>query len=99
MLVFMLSWIDYVVEILPICRDLEILYDDVYMSYDMYILEMYVLYLLRLLKNFYMHVLRSIEDVTSISWIFVLFACFIALIEVWRYIVYYRGFSAVVNYR
>jgi len=67
MLVFMLSWIDYVVEILPICRDLEILYDDVYMSYDMYILEMYVLYLLRLLKNFYMHVLRSIEDVTSIS--------------------------------
>jgi len=63
----MLSWIDYVVEILPICRDLEILYDDVYMSYDMYILEMYVLYLLRLLKNFYMHVLRSIEDVTSIS--------------------------------
>jgi len=28
----MLSWIDYVVEILPICRDLEILYDDVCMS-------------------------------------------------------------------
>jgi len=29
--------------------------------------------------------LRSIEDVTSISWIFVLFACIIALIEVGRY--------------
>jgi len=27
-----------------------------------------------------------IEDVTSISWIFIIFACFIALIEVWRYI-------------
>ena len=34
----------------------------------------------------YMHVvLRSIEDVTSISWIIVLFTCFIALIEIWRY--------------
>jgi len=32
MSIFMLSWIDYVVEILPICRDLEILYDDVCMS-------------------------------------------------------------------
>ena len=28
---------------------------------------------------------RSIEDVTSISWIFILFACFIALVEVGRY--------------
>jgi len=34
---------------------------------------------------FSMHVLRTTEGVTSISWIFVLFACFIALIEVWRY--------------
>ena len=34
---------------------------------------------------FRMHVLRTIEDVTSISWIFVLFACFIALIEVGHY--------------
>jgi len=35
----------------------------------------------------HMHVvLESVEDVTSISWIFVLFACFIALIEVGRYI-------------
>jgi len=33
----------------------------------MYILEMYVLYPLRLLRNLYMHVLRSIEDVMSIS--------------------------------
>jgi len=28
-------------QILPIFRDLEILYVDVYWSYDMYILEMY----------------------------------------------------------
>jgi len=39
-------------EIFPICRDLEILYDDVYWSYNMYILEMYDLYPLRLLMNF-----------------------------------------------
>ena len=32
-----------------------------------------------------MHVLRPFEDVTSISWIFVLFACFVALIEVGCY--------------
>jgi len=32
MSVFMLSWIEYVVEILPICRDLEILFGDVCMS-------------------------------------------------------------------
>jgi len=41
----------YVMENLPICQDLEILYDDVYWSYDMYILEMYDLYPLRLLMN------------------------------------------------
>jgi len=28
------------------------------------------------------------EDVTSISWIFIIFACFIALIEVGRYMVH-----------
>ena len=44
-------WI-YVVEILPIGRDLEILYDDVYWSHGMYNLEMYNLYALRLLRNF-----------------------------------------------
>jgi len=32
-----------------------------------------------------MHVLKTFEDVTSISCIFVLFTCFIALIEVGRY--------------
>jgi hypothetical protein len=37
------------------------------------------------LRNFNMHVLRAFGDVTSISLIFVLFACFIALIEVGRY--------------
>jgi len=42
----------FVMEILPICRDFEILYDDVYWSYDMYILEMYDFYPLRLLRNF-----------------------------------------------
>jgi len=38
--------------VLPICRDLGDFYDDVYWSYDMYILEMYDLYPLRLLRNF-----------------------------------------------
>jgi len=32
-----------------------------------------------------MYVMRIIEDVTSISWIFVLLVCFIALIEVGHY--------------
>jgi len=32
MSVFMLCWIDYVVEILPICRNLEILYGNVCLS-------------------------------------------------------------------
>ena len=40
-------------EIFPICRDLEILHDDVYWSYDMYILEMCDLYLLHSCLNFY----------------------------------------------
>jgi len=56
MFVFMiiLDWLCqiYVVEILIMYRDLEILYDDVYWSYDMYILEMYDLYPLQLLRNF-----------------------------------------------
>jgi len=43
-------------EILPICRDLEILYDDVYWSYDMYILEMYDLYPCDCWEILYMHV-------------------------------------------
>jgi len=73
-------------EILPICRVLEILYVDVYWSYDMYILEMYELYPLRLLK-IYICMLKFVfvDYVASISWIYVLFACFIALIEIGRY--------------
>jgi hypothetical protein len=44
-------------------------------------LEMYVIYpLRRFWEIFSTHVLRTIEDVTPISWIFILFACFIALI-------------------
>jgi len=50
-------------------------------------LEMYDIYPLQRLWFFFcMHVLRTIEDVKSISWIFVSFACLIALIEVGRYI-------------
>jgi len=82
---FMLCGIDYVVEILPICRDLKILYGDVCLSLWHEYLEMYVIYPLRFLTNFYMCVLRFIGDVTYISWIFVLFACFIALIEIGCY--------------
>jgi len=39
--------------------------------------------------------LRTIEDVTSVSWIFVLFVCFIALIEAGNYIV--REFHLVLS--
>jgi len=47
---------------------------------------MYVIYPLRCFwEKIYACYLRFTEDVTSISWIFVIFACFIALIEVGRY--------------
>jgi len=56
------------------------------MYIDMYIFGDVCLYPLRLLRNFYMHVFfRIIGDLMSISCIFVLFACFIALIEIGRY--------------
>jgi len=52
----------------------------------MYILEMYDYYPLRLLRNFINACcMIFVEDVASISCINVLFACFIALIEVGRY--------------
>ena len=62
------------------------LYDDVYWTHDMYTLEMYDLYPLRLLR-IYICMLKFIfvDDVASISWIYTLFACFIALIEIGRY--------------
>ena len=81
-----LFWICYIMEILPMCWDLEILYVDVWWSYRMYILEMYDLYPLRLLRNFiYACYLNSVEHVTPISWIFALFTCIITLIEIGRY--------------
>jgi len=49
----------FVIEIRPICRDLEILYDDVYWSHGMYTLEMYDLYPLRLLR-IYLYMLYDI---------------------------------------
>ena len=44
MSVFMFLLDLFVIEIWPICRDLEILYDDIYWSHGMYTLEMYDLY-------------------------------------------------------
>jgi len=52
----------------------------------MYILVMYDLYPPRLLNNFINACgLIVVEDVASISWIFILFVSFIALIEIGRY--------------
>ena len=42
-----------VIEIWPICRELEILFDDVYWSHDMYTWRCIILYLLRLLRIIY----------------------------------------------
>ena len=57
-------------------------------SYDMYTLVKYDLYPLRLLRIFIKACcLILVEDVASISWIYALFACFVALIEIRRYIV------------
>ena len=81
-------FVEFVVfENWPICRDLEILYDDVYWSHGMYTWRCIILYPLRLLRIIYMHAnfLLFVDDVTSISWINALFACFIALIEIGRY--------------
>ena len=76
----------FVIVIWHIFRDLEILYDDVYWSHGMYTLEMYDLYPLWLLR-IYIGMLKFVfvDDVASISWIYALFACFIALIEIGRY--------------
>jgi len=82
-------------EILSICRVLEILFMDVCWSYDMYTLVMYDLYPLRLLMNLINACcMIFVEDVASISWINVLFACFIALIEVGCYIGHYHVMEA-----
>jgi len=52
----------------------------------MYILKTYELYPLRLLKIFINACCWIIvDDVASISWIYALFACFIALIEIGHY--------------
>ena len=86
MSVFTIIWICYDMEVLSICWDLEILYVDVWWSYDMYTLVMYDLYPLRLLRIFIKACcLIFVKDIASISWIYTLFACFIALIEIWRY--------------
>ena len=82
----MLCWIYSVVEILPICRVLKILYGDVCWFYDLYILKMYVLYPLRLLRNFIYACCFEIFCRCSVYFLNIaLFACFIALIEVGRY--------------
>jgi len=52
-----------------------------------WLLEVYVIFPLWCFYcwNFMHDVWRFMEDVTSISWIFIIFAYFIALIEVGRY--------------
>jgi len=81
-----LCWI-YVVEILPICRDLEI--------FMMMYIDLMTCIFWRCMTFIrcdcwgilYMHVIWIwCEDVASISWIFILFACIIALMEIGRYI-------------
>jgi len=67
-----LFWICYVMEILFIYWDLEILYVDVWWFYDMYTLVMYDLCPLRLFRIFIKTCcLIFVEDVASISWIFI----------------------------
>jgi len=56
-----------------------------------WLFEMYDIYPLQRFREDFMHVvLRLIEDVTTISWLFIIFAYFIALIEVGRYNDYKR---------
>jgi len=66
---------------------LKIYLGDVFMMYMTWLFgDVCYLSVATFLRIFFiMHVLITIEDVTSISWIFVLFACFIALIEAGRY--------------
>jgi len=81
MLVFIIMLDLFVVEILPICRDLEILCIDVLGVYDMYTWRC-MLYVRCVVVWIFMHVifLENFGDVASISWINV--AYFIALIEI-----------------
>jgi len=80
-----LCWI-YVVEFLPICRDLKI--------FMMMYIDLMTCIFWRCMTFIrcdcwgilYMHVVWIwCEDVASISWIYALFACIIALIEIGRY--------------
>jgi len=77
--------------VLSICRDLNIiLYGCVY-ELMTWLLEVYAIFpLWCFIVEIFMHVSWELfEDVTSISWIFIIFAWFIALIEVGRYKCYY----------
>jgi len=69
------------------CRDLDIiLYECIY-ELMTWLLEVYAIFpLWCFIVGIFMHVdCELFEDVTSISWIFIIFAWFIALIEVERY--------------
>jgi len=73
----------FVMEILPICRDLEILYDDVYFG------DVWLKSAATVEKSYICMLFEfSCVDVASISWIFILFACIIALIEIGCYGLY-----------
>jgi len=88
MLSFMLFWI-YFVEIYP-CAEFG--YYSCWCIYELmtWLFEVYAIYPLRcFVEIFYACCFGEfIEDVTSISWIFIIFACFITLIEVGRYILH-----------
>jgi len=78
----MISRFIYVVEILPICRVFEyFIYGCIY-ELMTWLFEVYAIFPLRyFIVEIFMHVdWELFEDVTSISWIFVIFAWFIALI-------------------
>jgi len=80
-------WLPFLVlRFVLICWDWSFTWLCIYDDYDMAILRWMLVIRGDVLLKIFMHVdLRLIEDVTTISWIFIIFACFIALIEVGRY--------------
>jgi len=90
----------YVVEILPICRIFEYYILWMYLWVDDMVIEVYAIFpLWCFIIEIFMHVMfgEFMEDVTSISWIFIIFAWFIGLIKVGRYMNHlgWRGVEVV----
>jgi len=78
-------WICLCCGVFPICRDLDIIFYWCIYELMTWLLEVYAIFpLWCLIVEIFMHVVfgELFEDVMSISWIFIIFAWFITLIQI-----------------